>query len=347
MIARAVSLIVAVLLLAACAPRVAPANDMAANDMASAAGGAAALADGAFVAADGVRLPLRRWLPADGAPRAVVLALHGFNDYSKAFDAVPDAPGVGPFLAARGIAVYAYDQRGFGASPRAGRWAGRDAMAGDFRDAAAALRAAWPGVPVYALGESMGGAVVIAGLADAPPGTVDGAILAAPAVWARSTMPLSYRVALWVGVRLMPGFKPSGRGLGYQASDNIEMLRDNGRDPLFIKETRIDAIYGLTNLMDEALARVGELDVPLLYLYGDKDEIIPKEPTRRALAALAAAGRTPRVAFYPDGWHMLLRDRGAAAVLGDVAAFIAAPAAPLPSGAGADALARLQGVAAR
>src|SRR6266487_195279 len=37
--------------------------------------------DAAFIAPDGAQLPLRKWLPK-GQPKAVVLALHGFGDYS-------------------------------------------------------------------------------------------------------------------------------------------------------------------------------------------------------------------------------------------------------------------------
>jgi acylglycerol lipase len=37
------------------------------------------LGESAIAAADGVELPLRRWLP-EGPPRTVILALHGFND---------------------------------------------------------------------------------------------------------------------------------------------------------------------------------------------------------------------------------------------------------------------------
>ncbi len=333
MVRRLTFLVIAVFTLSACAPRVAPA-DAPTNP--------AVLSESVFNTSDGLTLPVRRWLPADNMPKAVVLALHGFNDYSKAFDKVPDAPGVGPYLAERGIAVYAYDQRGFGKSPSAGLWQGRAGMVGDAKDFIALLRKTYPGVPVYLLGESMGGAVAIAALADSVPGFVDGAILAAPAVWARSTMPVTYRMALWVGVRIMPGFKPSGRGLGYQASDNIEMLRDNGRDPLFIKQTRIDSIYGLSNLMDEALARVGEVQTRTLYLYGAKDEIIPKTPTQEALMTMAGANRRPQVAFYPEGWHMILRDKQAETVLSDIVAFIQQPNTPLPSRADDQAIMRLQ-----
>ncbi|HLO79232.1 MAG TPA: alpha/beta hydrolase, partial [Magnetospirillum sp.] len=75
-----------------------------------------------WLSADGVRLPMRGWMP-HGAPRAVVLALHGMNDYSNFFD----EPG--QYLAAKGIAAYAYDQRGFGRAPRAGTWSDAQAMA--------------------------------------------------------------------------------------------------------------------------------------------------------------------------------------------------------------------------
>src|SRR5947209_1387660 len=46
------------------------------------------LTDTALIMSDGARLPVRRWLPPgdrNGEPRAVILALHGFNDYSKSF----------------------------------------------------------------------------------------------------------------------------------------------------------------------------------------------------------------------------------------------------------------------
>jgi len=292
-----------------------------------------------------LRLPARLWLPIGGENRnlkAVVLAVHGFNDYSKAFDKVPGAYGVGPFLAENDIAVYAYDQRGFGSAPHFGLWSGGEVMARDFADFARLLKIMYPDTPIYALGESMGGAVVMTALASSAPPPVDAAILAAPAVWARSTMPISYRVALWVGARLVPSLKPSGRSLGRMASDNIEMLRDNARDPLFIKDTRIDAVYGLSNLMDGALAAPPEIDVPVLYLYGHNDEIIPKKPTAQAVALFLSTEKDVRAAYYESGWHMILRDKESKMVLRDVVSFIADPTAPFPSGADQNFLQRLR-----
>lgn len=286
---------------------------------------APALEADAIVAADGARLPLRSWLPK-AEPRAVVVAIHGMNDYSNAF------LGPGKALAAKGIAVYAYDQRGFGAGPHPGWWSSTAAMAADLRAAARLLAARHPGVPLYLLGESMGGAVAIEAAVHAPMPEVRGVILSAPALWGRASMPWYQRAALWLAYQVAPGWTLTGRGLKIQPSDNIEMLRALSRDPLVIKETRVDAIHGLVDLMDAAQADAPLLDLPALLLYGARDEIIPPEPTWAAVAALPRLGGGQRAALYVNGWHMLLRDLQAQVVIDDIAAWIADASAPLPSG---------------
>ncbi len=292
-----------------------------------------------IVMADGAHLPLRTWLP-HGEITAVVLAVHGFNDYSNAFE------GPARALAWRGIATYAYDQRGFGAAPLRGRWPGRWQLAADLATASALIRARHPGIKLYLLGESMGGAVVTVAMTcetGTPRPEADGIILVAPAVWGRQTMGLVERSALAAGMRLLPALTVTGRGIiRITPSDNTEMLRALSRDPLVIKGTRIDTIYGLVDLMDAAFASAERLDVPLLYLYGERDEIVPKRPTELMIAHLPSASRSDqRIAWYANGYHMLLRDLDAAVVVGDIASWIESRHAPLPSAADLYAEARL------
>ncbi len=321
-----------VLLAGACAPYIMPPGPGAA---------APSLAAEHFTTADGLELPLRAWLP-EGEPRAVILALHGFNDYSAAFEAPAR------WWAERGLATYAYDQRGFGAAPYRGLWAGTDVLVSDLETAARLLRARHPGRPLFLLGESMGAAVIMVALAEGRAADTDGAILSAPAVWARETMPGYQRAALWLAVRIFPWARVTGEGVAVQASDNIEMLRALGRDPLVIKETRVDALYGLSNLMDAGLAAAARLEGAALLLYGERDEVIPRAPTFAAWRALPGRdGGRQRLALYADGWHMLLRDLGAEVVLRDVAAWIADRAQPLPSGADGRARAALAEDAAK
>ena len=271
------------------------------------------IAPDAFVSRDGLRLPLRHWDSAH--PRAVIVALHGMSDYSEAFD-LP-----GPWWAAHGIAIYAYDQRGFGLSPNRGLWAGGDPMRQDLDDMVEAVRARYPGLPVYALGESMGGSVVLSALAGPSPPRVDGVILVAPAVWSRSDMPFPYRVALWLGAHLVPWLNVSGEGLHIVACDNIEVLRKLSRDPVYQHSARADQVWGLVNLMDKARHAPDTLNhpPPMLLLYGGRDQVIPAKPTEAVIAELGSKAQVRR---YANGYHMLLRDVEAEGRWADIADWI-------------------------
>ena len=302
------------LALAACAPMTAPPGTMPSTP---------ALAGETLLMRDGLRLPVRRWAP-EGAPKAIILAVHGMSDYSNAF-AMP-----GTEWARRGILTIAYDQRGFGQAPNPGLWAGGEVMRDDLRDAAAAVKAAWPGVPLFVLGESMGGAVVLTTLQQ--PLDVAGAILVAPAVWSRADMPMLYRIGLFLAARLAPGLvlsnSAASRVVTIIPSDNIEMLRAMSRDPLVQKRTRSDVLFGLTNLMDEARTAPASLAAPLpplLLTYGARDQVIPAKPTEAVITELGARAAIKR---YDTGYHMLLRDLGRAAPQNDIADFVLRLAAP-------------------
>jgi len=270
-----------------------------------------------LVMADGTPLPLHTWMP--DSPDAIVLALHGFNDYGAFFE------DFAVFLNQHNIGSYAYDQRGFGSSTDAGYWAGRDAYVEDAKTALDLIRARHPGVPVFCFGESMGGAVLMAAASEeeASPLEADGLILAAPASWGRETMPWYQTTLLWFAVHTMPGVALSGRGLNITPSDNIEMLRALGRDPLVIKDTRVDALWGVVNLMDRALDSARNFHARSLILYGERDEIIEKQPTQTMLDRLPDLPKENRtIATYENGYHMLIRDLEAKIVWNDILAWI-------------------------
>ncbi len=313
--------------LAACQPRLAPPGPEQ---------GAAAIQDGRsaelafFKTRDGYHTTLRRWLPEGlpkDTPKAVILALHGFNDHSTFI-----APAAERWQD-EGIATYAYDQRGFGNAPNRGLWAGAETYAEDSLDLLCLLKRRYPDTPIYLLGESMGGAVAIAAMTQRRAPEVAGVILAAPAVRSRETLPLLYRASLSAVSHSLPWLALSPRGVRVQASDNIEALRALGRDPLVIKRTRMDTVHGLVDLMDLAQERVVLFDRPVLLLYGAKDELIPPEAVDLLWTRLPAGEEEQRRALYPEGWHLLFKDKEAEVVIDDVAHWVLAPDQPLPSGA--------------
>ena len=294
-----------------------------------------------IVMPDGTPLPLRRWGPAPEngeSPRAVVLGVHGLNDHAGSFMATASA------LAAHDVAVYAWDQRGFGGSHQRGEWPGTNALVADARFASRVLRRRYPETPLYLMGISMGAAVVLLAADEPRPPPVDGTLLVGPAVWGAAVMPWYQRWALWIGERLAPDLAFNAQAIGIRPTDREVVLDRLANDPLWIRNTRVEVMGGVADLMDRALQTLPRFSGPTsLIQYGGKDEIIPPE------AACAMFQRLPkgapwRAAVYPAGFHMLTRSGVANAVLGDIAAFIKDPDATLPSGQAVDRRAALQAV---
>jgi acylglycerol lipase len=256
----------------------------------------------------------------------VILAVHGLGDHAGSFETT------GAFLAAQGFAVYAFDQRGFGRTAQRGIWAGSDRMADDVRELARLLTAKYPGARLYGLGESMGGAVLLHALHRHPLGWLDGAALLAPAVLSRREMPRYERMPLRVLAHSWRRMRLSGRITGRVPTDDAQALRQRHEDPLVLQRVRVDMLWGLADLMDAATAAPVPAAVPVLILSGAHDEIVPRRATCAWVRDLSPNGGW-QLAFYPEGWHLLTRDRNARAVHGDLAAWFAHPGMRLPSGA--------------
>ncbi len=282
-----------------------------------------------FVSFDGTALGLSTWKAQSTEPKAIIVALHGMNDYARAFETAA------PYWAAHGITTYAYDARGFGRSPQRGVWGNEALMIEDLRTALQVARLAHQNIPIVAVGESMGAATILAAAGEAEGLAADRIVLIAPAVWGWSNLPLAYRISLWTSAHLPVARKPFDPPRTVtrtiMASDNIEMLRRLGRDPNMIFATRIDAVYGLVNLMEKAYRAADKLPPPALLLYGSRDQIIPRPALAATVARLPTSVRTIE---YPEGYHMLTRDLQAERVWADVAAFITDPDGPLPSNLG-------------
>ena len=292
---------------------------------------------GVMILQDATALQLRVWSAT--TPQRIVIGVHGFNDYSKAFD-----PLARSLVADLQAAVYAYDQRGFGANPSPGVWPGADRLIDDLREVVDQLRNRHPGLPITVIGESMGGAVVLRASTESPGLPVNQLILKAPALWGAETMPWFQRAGLQMMNAVAPNFTFSGRGvraLGIKPTDDPEVARDLSRDPLFIKETRVSSLVGVTDLMGQALHHPMSFPAPTLVLYGLNDRIIPHAPICSWLSRLdvESASLPGHVQFliYPEGWHLLTRQLRATEVIRDITQWMRSstlpkPSAPLPGG---------------
>jgi acylglycerol lipase len=271
---------------------------------------APALHDDAVIAGDGVRLPLINWRPDE--PAAIMLGLHGYGDYRRAFRLV------GPWLAARRIALFAYDQRGFGESASRGLWPGAAELIQDLAETVLLLRERYPALPLYVIGESMGGAVVLAGLGQGKVAGVDRLLLAAPAVRGRVPLRELHDLALrlgalalpWLAVALRRGARP------WLEPGEAARLAD---DPLILREISVSAYDGLIELANQASDDPAAPMPATLLLYGELDTTIP----RVAIDDLALRHDNLTTKLYPEHHHLLLHEKGVDAVLEDCLAWLA------------------------
>ncbi len=268
--------------------------------------------------AGGAPLALTEW-PAQGPVRAALLAVHGFGDHgARAF---ADAA---PAWAEAGVAVYAYDQRGFGRNPSRLSWPGADALVADFAAVASQIAERHPGVPLVALGHSMGGGVVLAALGEGRTPQVDAVILMAAAVAGGGQVSPPVRVGMWALGAVAPDHRFRGGGVAtFRPTDDDARLRALAADPLHIGQPSGREIVGLLRVMDRAAAAAPLLDRPVLVLHGERDELIA--PGAVLAVAETIPGPVARI-VYPEGWHLLLDDLQRDRVRDDILAWVLARA---------------------
>jgi len=255
------------------------------------------LHDDRLVQADGLIQPLARW-KADN-PTAVVLFMHSFGDFREA------AALTGPWLAGRGITVYAYDQRGFGETARRGYWPGADALIRDMRAVVDLLRQRYPSQPLHVIGESMGASIALAADARGHLHEVEGLVAVGPGVRENIRFRRGWDALIRAGSRIAPGFNyPINRN--DDGSLHPEAIERLAADPRVFQQVRMDTYAGLVRLTDEASDRADALSRPTLILYGSDDGMVP-------LASVCALYRrhpgTRQLLIQQGGPHLLLQAR--------------------------------------
>jgi alpha-beta hydrolase superfamily lysophospholipase len=241
--------------------------------------------------------------------------LHGYTDSRDGWAILAAR------LNAQGVAVYAPDLSGFGATRNRGYWPGTDALVDESRDMAVQLRAKYPATRLFVAGESMGGAIGILLGASRNPPPVDGYVLSAPAVWGGAALNPFYRAVLRLADAVAPAKRLTGQAAHVLASDNIPALIEFGEDPLTIRAPRLDNVAGLVALMGQAQAACGAFRQPALMLYGGHDELIPADAMRRCWDAIPRDAPVT-LAYYPPDYHLIPRDLERATPTADVIGYI-------------------------
>jgi len=265
-------------------------------------------------AADGNCLQGYAWAPAEGAPRAVLVVVHGLGDHARRYGALAQA------LNAQGVAVLAQDHRGHAGSGGARQRI--DSVEQAAADVELALREAarrWPGAMVVLHGHSFGG-LLVTHLAATTAQPLAGVVVSSAAL----QRPAGVSDGQLAVVRTLSALAPS---LGLDPLDPAKVVREPAAqaalaaDPLIARE-KLPArtIAALLTGVDAVQPKLATVRQPLLVLHGGADTLTPPAGSRALHERAASAEKTLRL--YDAARHDLLHEPEAAAVTQEIVAFV-------------------------
>jgi alpha-beta hydrolase superfamily lysophospholipase len=248
-------------------------------------------------------ITVREW-PQEG-PRYVALVVHGYGEHAGRYG---ELAGV---LREHGAAVFGPDHMGHGAS------AGERVVIEDFEDVvtdvhavARLARSAHPGVPLVMVGHSMGG-LIAARYAQRHGDELAALVLSGPVIGAWE---LPGRLLAFDEIPDTP-ISPAA------LSRDPAVGAAYAEDPLVwhgpMKRPTLEAFERTLRTVAEG-GGIGRL--PLLWVHGDDDRLVPLAGSRVGVEALRGDRLTERV--YPGARHEVFNETNKAEVFADVIHFL-------------------------
>jgi alpha-beta hydrolase superfamily lysophospholipase len=238
-------------------------------------------------------------------PRYVALVVHGYGEHVGRYEELAGA------LVVHGAAVFGPDHTGHGAS------AGERVLIEDFEDVVTDVRSvaelagsAYPGVPVVLIGHSMGG-LISARYAQRYGDELAALVLSGPVIGAWE---LPGRL---LALDEIPDTPISPASLSRDPAVGAAYAAD----PLVwhgpMKRPTVEAFARTL----ETVAKGGDVGpLPLLWLHGDDDRLVPLTGSRVGIEQLSGGNLTERI--FPGARHEVFNETNKAEVFADLARFL-------------------------
>ena len=268
--------------------------------------------EGTFAGRGGLELFYQRWLP-EGEHEAVLAIVHGFGEHSGRYGNVVN------WFVPKGYAAYGFDLRGHGRSPGPrgyiNEWAEYRA---DVRLFLELVHAQEPERPVFLLGHSMGGLIVLEYALHYPEG-LSGVIVSGPVLAQAGVSPL-----LMLLSRLLSRISP--RLALNTKLDAAAISRDQVVVEAYVNDPLVHSLgtprlgTELTRAVEWTQAHAAEFRVPCLILHGSADRLAPPDGSRTFYEKMTLADRDRQV--YEGYFHEVYNDLGKEKPLAAVEAWV-------------------------
>jgi len=254
----------------------------------------------------------RTYHPPSGSPRGVVVFIHGFTEHVARYEYVHKR------WADRGFVVFTFDQRGFGrtaldAKKTPSSVYGRTGDADQISDIEWALRVAQeanPTVPLFLMGHSMGGALVLS-FATRPNtqesvSQLSGIIASSPCIrLTKPPMSITRRLG-GLARAIFPNQNIPASVDSKYLSHDPEVVKDNETDNLVRRSVSLRAVDDMLNRGENLVIKDYKkwpAALPVLLVHGTEDMVCSVEASKQFVEQLPASDK--KISLYDGGYHEL------------------------------------------
>ncbi|XP_008566705.1 PREDICTED: monoglyceride lipase isoform X1 [Galeopterus variegatus] len=253
-----------------------------------------------LINADGQYLFCRYWKPT-GTPKALLFVSHGAGEHCGRYDELAQ------MLIGLDLLVFAHDHVGHGQSE------GERMVVSDFhvfvRDVLQhvdIMQKEYPGLPVFLLGHSMGGAIVILTAAERP-GHFSGMVLISPLVLANPESATTFKVLAAKVLNLVLPNMSLGPIDSSVLSRNKTEVDIYNSDPLICR-AGLKVCFGiqLLNAVSRVERALPKLTLPFLLLQGSADRLCDSKGAYLLMESAKSQDKTLKI--YEGAYHVLHKE---------------------------------------
>jgi len=247
-----------------------------------------------FTGFEGLNLFYQSWLPPKPS-FATVIVVHGVGEHSGRYINIVKQ------LVPLGIAIYSYDQRGYGLSPgRRGYINGWHEYREDLREFVQHVNNIRGNTPLFLLGHSMGGLVVLDYVLHYPDG-LQGVVASAPALPLKGDIPAWFiRLATLLN-RITPTLQLKTPLQIEAVSRDPQVVQAYLNDPLIHYYTTPRSVVSFENTATWVHQHASQLRLPLLMTHGEQDRLVPIHCTQPFFEQVCSTDK--QFITYSNGYH--------------------------------------------
>lgn len=243
--------------------------------------------------------PAISWEPPEGVkPWAILVCIHGMGLHKSAYEAF------GKAMSSKGVIVFALDVRGFGSWCKLDRPKVNFALCeSDISHVGSMLKKTYPNVPIFLLGESMGGAIALQSALTCK--AAEGVISSVPAADRYNGTKTKMKVA-WKVIAGSKNDYDITRDVIEKVSHDEKLVEEWKQDREARFKLGTDELIKFDSFMKSTKEKVRQLDKPVLIIQGGADPLVKPSSTIELYDAVKTKDKTLIILGYKE--HLLFEN---------------------------------------